>query len=252
MNFKSDEEILRYFDNLKSIFIAGNTKIQVNVDEIPLLQNSFLYIHDFRDAKITSIRGIKEVLGWDYKELTTRELYEIIHEDDRFLVYDITRYTIETILQHKIAPKAFHDILCLTYRMETLDGQFKTILRQSSIIETSKDHIPVKALSICTDIDYLGSPPKVNFHSVSEHHNLINYEDYISKHKPKKSDVFTIREVEVLSLLAQGLTGKEISEILFISGHTVHKHIANMKIKTGTKNTTELIKYSIFQGVIKE
>ena len=250
---KSDnkgERILKYFESLKSVCINDNRNIRENIDNIRLSPNAFLYIHDFAQAKIINIRGIQNVLGWDLGELSTRELYEIIHEDDRFLVYDITRYTIETILQKKIEFKPFDDILCLNYRMLTSNKQFKMISRESTIIERSENNIPSKALSICTDITYLNSPPIVNFYSIGAYHDFIHYEDYISKNKTKHTDVFTIREAEVLSLLAQGLTNKKISDILFISENTVHKHIFNMKEKTRTKNTPELIKYAIFKGVI--
>lgn len=252
MNFDNgDEKILKYFDNLRSTCTANNTENHFNIDNIPLLHNSFLYIHDFEQAKIVDVRGMKEVLGWDFTELTTRKLYEIIHKDDRFLVYDITRYTIETILQNKIVTMPFDDILCLYYRMLTSDGHFKKILRQSTIIENNTLNIPTRSLSICTDIDYIDSPPNVKFHSVGKHTHIVNYEDYISKNKLKRTDVFTTREVEVLMLLGHGLTNKKISDILFISEHTVHKHISNMKEKSATKNSPELLKYAIFKGVIQ-
>ncbi|HLF32869.1 MAG TPA: response regulator transcription factor [Cyclobacteriaceae bacterium] len=49
------------------------------------------------------------------------------------------------------------------------------------------------------------------------------------------------REKEVLVLLVQGLTSKQIAEKLFISKSTVETHRQNIRAKTGAKTTAELI-----------
>jgi LuxR family maltose regulon positive regulatory protein len=51
----------------------------------------------------------------------------------------------------------------------------------------------------------------------------------------------TEREIEVLRLLAAGLTNREIAEQLVISPETVKKHSANIYGKLGTRNRTETV-----------
>lgn len=41
------------------------------------------------------------------------------------------------------------------------------------------------------------------------------------------------RELEVLALVAQGLSDREIAERLIVSPHTVHRHVANIRTKLG-------------------
>ena len=53
----------------------------------------------------------------------------------------------------------------------------------------------------------------------------------------------TIREIEILGLIMQGLTNPEIAEKLFISYETVKSHRKNILEKTGAKNTAALISY---------
>jgi two-component system sensor histidine kinase ChiS len=51
----------------------------------------------------------------------------------------------------------------------------------------------------------------------------------------------TIREIEVIALIAKGKSYKEISDSLSISDRTVHKHISNIFIKAGADNKVELL-----------
>ena len=60
----------------------------------------------------------------------------------------------------------------------------------------------------------------------------------------------TKREKEVLLLLAEGLNYREISDKLFISVNTVNSHRKNLISKFGVKNSTELVKEAMEQGVI--
>jgi DNA-binding NarL/FixJ family response regulator len=53
------------------------------------------------------------------------------------------------------------------------------------------------------------------------------------------------REVEVLKLLASGLTSREISESLVLSVRTVERHIANIYLKTGTHGRAQATAYAI-------
>src|SRR5262249_25516165 len=53
----------------------------------------------------------------------------------------------------------------------------------------------------------------------------------------------TLREREVLQLTAEGLSGGEISDRLYISPRTVESHRANLMKKLGVRNQKELIRY---------
>ncbi len=74
---------------------------------------------------------------------------------------------------------------------------------------------------------------------------------YLTKPKnPELTPKLTEREHEVLTLIAQGKTDKEIADTLFISERTVNGHRANLISKTGSKNTVNLLVYSIKNKLI--
>ncbi|MEI6101803.1 MAG: LuxR C-terminal-related transcriptional regulator, partial [Eubacteriales bacterium] len=61
-------------------------------------------------------------------------------------------------------------------------------------------------------------------------------------HQPKGPNALSVRELELLQEMAQGLTNQEIADKLFISLNTVQWHITHMYEKLGVKNRTSAIK----------
>jgi DNA-binding NarL/FixJ family response regulator len=55
----------------------------------------------------------------------------------------------------------------------------------------------------------------------------------------------SVRERQVLKLIVEGNTSKEIAELLFISVRTVQHHRANIRAKLNLKKTVDLVKYAI-------
>lgn len=66
----------------------------------------------------------------------------------------------------------------------------------------------------------------------------------------EKTEVLTMREREVLKLLAEGKRAKEIAAALYISPHTVRRHRANIMEKLDIQNLADLVKYAISQSYI--
>lgn len=60
----------------------------------------------------------------------------------------------------------------------------------------------------------------------------------------------TPREQEVMRMLAEGLTAKEVAGKLFISPKTVENHRTNLMKKLGLKSTVELVRYAARLGLI--
>ena len=63
-------------------------------------------------------------------------------------------------------------------------------------------------------------------------------------------DRLTLREQEVLNLIAEGNTNKAIAQILHLSVKTVEKHRANLMLKLNVQDLASLIRTSIKEGLI--
>ena len=65
-----------------------------------------------------------------------------------------------------------------------------------------------------------------------------------------ETDSLTSREREVLKLIAEGKSSKEIASLLFISVFTVNNHRASVMEKLNLKKATDLVKYAIRKGYV--
>ncbi len=63
-------------------------------------------------------------------------------------------------------------------------------------------------------------------------------------------EILTVREREVLKLVAEGKSSREIAEILFISPRTVDRHRANTMEKLNVNKTADLVKYALKRGYL--
>jgi ATP/maltotriose-dependent transcriptional regulator MalT len=60
----------------------------------------------------------------------------------------------------------------------------------------------------------------------------------------------TVRELEVLELMAEGLTNKRIAERLHISDQTVKFHVAAISGKLGAVNRTDAVRRAVRRGLV--
>ncbi|WP_168723898.1 response regulator transcription factor [Streptomyces sp. A1499] len=78
-----------------------------------------------------------------------------------------------------------------------------------------------------------------------------SYLERVRHGEENPDQLLTPREEEVLKLVAEGHSSKDIAEMLFISIKTVHRHRANLLHKLGLRDRLELTRYAIRAGLIE-
>ena len=64
------------------------------------------------------------------------------------------------------------------------------------------------------------------------------------------ASVLTPRELDVLTLVAQGLSNPDIAQRLFLSEHTVHRHLANILRKLGLSSRAAAAAWGVRTGLV--
>ncbi|PKH49391.1 DNA-binding response regulator [Tenacibaculum sp. Bg11-29] len=164
------------------------------------------------------------------------------------------------------------DVVLLDLRMK--NGSGLEVLEKLSIMEESPKVI---VMSSHYDASYMGQMLKLGcdaflpkeidpeelieiIYRVYEYGHYFLEEQIVSLRKqvatksPKlhlnSKDSLSERELEVLELLCQQLTTKEIADRLFISPKTVEMHKSNLLVKTGVRNSVGLIMYAVQNKLI--
>jgi DNA-binding NarL/FixJ family response regulator len=65
---------------------------------------------------------------------------------------------------------------------------------------------------------------------------------------PSAEDHLTPREIEILTLIAEGKSSKEIAEKLFLSFRTIQNHRTKIMRKLRLRKSADLVKYAIRKG----
>jgi DNA-binding CsgD family transcriptional regulator len=106
------------------------------------------------------------------------------------------------------------------------------LLKMKELFELSRAH--------CTNIDF---QIKIESHDVSQLAFVLNKYKTVAKPASINTSKLTIRELEIVGLIMQGMTNKEIAQKLFISYETAKSHRKNILEKTGSKNSACLANY---------
>ena len=78
--------------------------------------------------------------------------------------------------------------------------------------------------------------------------------DYLHQardHQPVRADPLTPREQEVVKLIAESYSTRQIADALVISEKTVDRHRANILEKLGMHDRVQLTRYAIRQGLVE-
>jgi DNA-binding NarL/FixJ family response regulator len=103
----------------------------------------------------------------------------------------------------------------------------------------------IKSIELIGDGEIVVSPP------LSE--KLIGKFASMRKKEAESSPAgLTEREIEIVRLLAQGATNKEMAEKLFIAQNTVKVHLKNILEKLQLRNRQQLVAYAVQEGLVTE
>jgi DNA-binding NarL/FixJ family response regulator len=76
-------------------------------------------------------------------------------------------------------------------------------------------------------------------------------QEWLDSGRAEPEDPLTPRELEVVKLIAEAYTNRQIAETLKVSEKTVESHRGNLLAKLGMRDRVELVRYAIRRGLVE-
>lgn len=214
--------------------------------KISLKTGDFFFVLDLAKNKIVHFEGLKEMLGYDQKEIDLPFIFDKLHPEDSVLVQSLIKNIVGELLKLNI-PR-FTNVFKLKLRFAKASGEYTSIIGDNFILHLNEDNIVETILIRFTDVSFLDNPDPLNW--------WVN-EDYLSKEHisnmvyGSKKFIFTVREKEIILLILKGISNKRIAGKLNISHHTVATHRKNILSKANCSGVAELELFCKNNGVFE-
>lgn len=187
-------------------------------------------------------------------------LRTMLESDDRIAVVALAGSAQEAFRE---VERTLPDVVLMDLRMPEIDGieaiaelrRLHPDLRILVLTNYESDNDILRALEAGAMGYLLKSTPQAEIvHAVELLHN--NQRCIPADIARRLSDAIgrvelSQREIEVLTLVARGMTNKEIAQQLFISDKTARNHVANCLVKLGANDRTEAATTAIRRGLIR-
>lgn len=251
--------MLTEIQNLHDVWETNRTIKNTHQNQISFddLTNSIIstgpfsfYIIDFFDMSLSHISpSLFQLHDFDPDTITFNDVLGAIHPDDiNFVVKAeafLTKFFYENIGREKLLSYK----ISYSHRCRTKNGEYALFNHQALMLTMDDNGGYGKSLNIHTRIDHLSNfnTYKISLIGLNGEPSFMNLS---LDENDTDSNEFSKREIDIIKLIGNGLNNTEIAEKLFISPLTVKKHRNNILTKSNSKNTAELIKNCILQGVI--
>jgi DNA-binding CsgD family transcriptional regulator len=198
--------------------------------------------------------GVQKVLGYEQKDWIEQGLsffFKILYPEDR----EALRSVHLDIMQACLACPG-QDLKDLSFdfdfRVIAADRQLVRLNQQMVIVATDPIGLPLVDFSVCTDISSYKSDGPVSLHikksRKQQERPFVKHLVYDEAQCPLD---LSCRELEVIELLSEGLTSRQVSQQLNISQHTVRTHRKNILKKTRCNSTVELVNLAKNRGMLR-
>lgn len=214
---------------------------------------SFQYVFDFPNKRFLFVsNGAKKLFEVVPYSFEPQEFVDRIHPDDIGHYVYIQEIVAHFLFTHIEKEHISNYKVSFQFRIKDKDGNYRLFLHQAIALSVDEQYNLSTVFANHSIIDHI---TKVNNKTVSflhieggkSYYGISKIEDLKSGHPAL---LISKREIEILRLISEGFSSKEIANYLHISLDTVRTHRRNTLRKTEFKNLTHAIGHCIREGLI--
>jgi DNA-binding CsgD family transcriptional regulator len=246
--FEKYQELLNYQKFVKedldySIF----DKHIAMLKQLNVIESSSISVFDmYKREHIFLSRGFEYQLGWnidDIEQQGNQYMDSRVHPDDLIGLLEVGIYYLQLAFFQFSKEEMKNYKVVSDYRVKNAQGNYVRVIEQHVCLELDKYGNLWLSLSILDlnpdqDITIPFRSRAMNFKTGE----IFEYKPDDPTHETQPQ--LSIREKEVLKLIANGMISKQIADKLFISVNTVNTHRQRIIEKLNVTNTAEAIRYA--------
>ncbi len=215
-------------------------QVMKNLQHTLLLPNQMMYLICYNPKGIFLARNTERFLPYRDDELTIERIIAHISSLDADFVAKAIKAIYDWFRINKLPD--LDVIFAIEHRMIDKNKETLFVQRNTRILDVDENLLPAMAVSIITNMSAI---VKCDFTPRASLFNSRTGEQYFYIEAVNNVHTWiSKREQEVLELLCNGLSSKQIAEKLFISKHTVDGHRRMLLEKTKISSTPELVSYA--------
>jgi PAS domain S-box-containing protein len=196
-------------------------------------------------------KNCEQMIGYTAEEMLGRGMafgISLIHPEDIGDYNKAIKFVWEFLLSLPPAKRKYYKTSA-DYRIRTRAGSYKRLLQQNTALQTDRAGNILLLLMVLTDISHLKKEQGVSAAIISTENEGYLVWDAKDTHLQNQI-AFSKRERQLIKLLAEGFSTRQIADMLNLSDHTVSTHRRNMLDKTNLTNARALVSYALSHGLI--
>lgn len=214
---------------------------------------SFQYVFDFPNKNFLYVSpGAKNLFGINPATFLPQEFVDRIHPDDISHYVYIQELVAHFLFEHIDKNEIPKYKVSFQFRIKDAKENYRLFLHQAIALSVDENYNLSTVFVNHSIIDHI---TKINNKTVSFLH-LNGGESYYGIHSLEDLEhvqsklAISNREIEILKLISEGFSSKDIANYLYISLDTVRTHRRNILNKTNFKNLTQAVGHYIREGLI--
>jgi DNA-binding CsgD family transcriptional regulator len=219
--------------------------------------NGFIIVCNYTTGLYEYISdGIRSHLGYDVRHYDNLQLTNFIfstiyekHRDFLLNAYLPVVFKYFKDNAHAIVGTDYRYSCCI--QVKNVHDVYQWYLIDTTIIEVDELGSPQRTLITCTNINQFKKDDLVYYNILKKTNGGI-YEVLLEGVEDNKKDEYqlTPREVQIVNLISQGFTNKDLANKLFVSIDTVKTHRKNIMRKTKCRGIAELTNFAFSRGLL--
>ena len=200
--------------------------------------------------------GFYSHLGFDVSKLPQDQITDFVvsvikDEHKAFMVNELLPTVLKYFKEHATRATGLDYRYTCCFKLRNVQNEYQWYLVDTVLIEVDDGGFPLRTVVTATNVNQIKRDECLYYNITKKNADGIYEVVFEGVGNNQTDDIkLTRRELQLISLIARGLTNKQIADTLFISVNTVQTHRKSIMRKTQCSGIAELTNFAFSRGLL--